>query len=258
MCVSDYDQQRLIEEAKRKFEQYSEAQKNFQAPQIHIEIDDESEDTTRVHMKTEFNGVQYKIESVQEKDVDNIYQYLNSQPLVREKYADGILPTRQQTNERMNTLMERFRDKKSPAYLYSAFVVSDGQTEDFLGFINLGVGIESGTAEMARLNRTECWSRPPSDTVRKYTEMTCQKGFGDKIYSGMGTVETCALIQYGAYLKKNDYKILGHPLRAIVATARVDNEGSWKSNAKAGMKLKSVNIVEHYGPCLRFCLQKEL
>ena len=258
MCTSDYDQQRLIAEAKVRFEEYSAAQKNFQIPHAHIEIDADCENATRVHMETEHNGVHYKFESIQEKDIDDVYRYLNSQPLVREKYADGIVSTRQQTTDRMNGLIERFRNKKSPVYLYIAFIVSDAQTENFLGFVNLGVGIEPGTAEMARLNRIECWSRPPSSAVQNYADVTSKTGLGDKVYSGMGTVETCTLLQYGAHLKKNGYKLYGHPLRAIVSTARIDNEGSWKSNAKAGMTLKSVNVVEHYGPCLRYCLQKEL
>lgn len=257
MFSNDHDQQRAMEDAKRKFQEYSALQKDFQLPQTRIEIDDEANDATRVHMETEFNGIPYKFESIQEKDIDDVYNHLNSQPLVREKYADGIVQTREATAQRIRGLTQRFRDKKSPSYLYSAFIVSDGETENFLGFVNLGVGMEPGTAEMARLNRVECWSRPPTDVVAKY-EMNGDKNIFTRLYSGIGTAETCTLLKYGAYLKQKGYLINGLPLRAVVATARVDNEGSWKSNAKAGMKLQNVNSVERYGKVLRYHLQKDV
>ena len=257
MSIPDKDRQRSMEEAKVKFCQYSESHKDFQPPQAHIEIDYESDHGTRVHINTEYHGIPYKFESIQEKDIDNVYQYLNSQPLVREKFADGVVQTRQATTDRMHALIKRFQDKNSPCYLFSAFIVSDAQTDNFLGFANLGGGSEPGTAEMARLNRIECWSRPPSEVVIEYGS-TSKHDIGDKIYSGIGTAETCTLLQYAAHLKEKGYLIYGHPLKAVVATARVDNEGSWKSNAKAGMKLQNVGAVEFYGSKMRYLLRKDL
>ena len=256
MLDGDNDLSHLIEEAKLKFNQYAESQKDFQSPQAHIHIDTESNDTTKVHMEVQYKGTQYSFESIQEKDMNDIYQYLNSQPSVRAKYADGSTKTMEATTARVNTFVSRFRNKNSPLYLYSGFVVSDSQTETFLGIATVGRGVEPGTSEMARLNRLECWSRPP-DTVSTYalTDINSIKG---KTYSGIGTAETCTLLQYAALLKQQGYKIDGYPLKAVVATARVDNEGSWKSNAKAGMTLYTVDTGSHYGSRLRYQLRKNM
>jgi hypothetical protein len=62
-------------------------------------------------------------------------------------------------------------------------------------------------------------------------------------------------------LKKKGYKILGAELGNATATARVDNDGSWMSNAKAGMKLRLKNGIDSnpdYGPELRYQLEKPI
>ena len=240
-----------IDEAKAKYYQYFEGQKDFQAPQAHIDIDTDSDEGTRVHMEIEYKGTQYSLQSIQEKDINDLYKYINSQALVRAKFGNGNTTSLETTTARANTFISRFRNKDSPLYLYSGFIVSDSQTESFLGMVNLGSGVENGTAEMARLNRVECWSSPPSTG-------TGESGIDSKVYSGIGTAETCALLQYAAQLKEKGHHVRGHPLRAVVASARVDNEGSWKSNAKAGMILDSVAAQSSYGSDLRYYLRKEL
>ncbi|CAF3039986.1 unnamed protein product [Rotaria sp. Silwood2] len=256
MAAYDENLSRLIDDAKVKFNQYAETQKDFQAPQAHINIEIESNETTKVHMEVQYKGTQYYFESIQEKDINNIYHYLNSQPSVRAKYANGNIISLAATTARVNTLVNRFQNKNSPLYLYSGFVVSDSQTETFLGVVNLGGGSEPGTSEMARLNRIECWSRPP-DVVSTYA-VTDANTINKKTYSGIGTVETCTLLQYAARLKQAGYEVNDHPLKAVVATARVENEGSWKSNAKAGMTLYDVNVVSGYGSNLRYQLRKNV
>jgi len=256
MSTYDKDTSHLIEEAKIKYNQYVETQKDFQTPQAHISIERESDETTKVHMEVQYKGIQYYFESIQEKDINDIYQYLNSQPSVREKYADGNTTSLQATTARVNTLVNRFRDKNSPLYLYSGFVVYDSQTETFLGVANLGGGPEIGTSEMAFLNRSECWSHPP-DIIPTYSS-THLNNIREKTYSGIGTVETCTLLQYANRLKQDGYKVNGHTLKSVVATARIDNEGSWKTAAKAGMTLYAVDALSHHGTNLRYHLRKDI
>ncbi|CAF3344897.1 unnamed protein product [Rotaria sp. Silwood2] len=109
---------------------------------------------------------------------------------------------------------------------------------------------------MARLNRLECWSRSP-DTVSIYA-VTDANIINKKIYSGIGTAETCTLLQYVARLKQEGYEVNGHPLKAVVATARMDNEDPWKSNAKAGMTLYAVHVSSNYVSNIRYELRKKM
>jgi hypothetical protein len=248
MSNDNIELSKLIEDAKMKYNEYVQIQKDFQIPQAHISIEKELNETTKVYIEIQYKDTKYQFESIKEKDANYIYQYLNSQSSVREKYADGNLMTLQSTIARVNTLAERFRNKKNPLYLYSGFVVSDSETETFLGMTTLGGGIQIGTSEIAFLNRSECWSRPLNNIHFN----------NNKIYSGVGTVETCTLLQYAIKLKKEGYLINGHPLKAIVATSRVDNEGSWKSCAKIGMILDQIDIVQRYGNKLRYQLRKDI
>jgi len=55
-----------------------------------------------------------------------------------------------------------------------------------------------------------------------------------------------------------DYTVNRHPLKAIFATARVDNEGSWKCSTKAGMTLYAVNIVDKYVADFHYQLRKNI
>ncbi|CAF2982095.1 unnamed protein product [Rotaria sp. Silwood2] len=137
MSAKDEDLSRLIEDAKVKFNQYAGTQKDFQSPQAYIHIETESDETTKVHMDVQYNGTQYYFESIQEKDINDIYHYLNSQP------TEG-------------------------------------------------------------------------------------------------------------------YEVNGHPLKAVVATARMDNEGPWKSNTKAGMTLYAVHVSSNYVSNLRYELRKNM
>lgn len=247
MSKSDEDFSSIIENATIKYNEYAQTQKDFQIPQAHISIEEELDQTTKVFIQVQYKDTEYQFRSIEENDVNDIYQYLNSQPSVRSKYSDGTTVSLEATTTRVNTLARRFQDKNSPTYLYSGFIVSDLQTEMFLGLANIGVGPDAGISEMAFLNRSECWSRPMNTN-----------GSAQKVYSGVGTVETCTLLQYATRLKEKGYQIGGHPLKAVVAFARIDNEGSWKACAKAGMTLSTTEVVSHYGDNLRYQLRKDI
>jgi RimJ/RimL family protein N-acetyltransferase len=252
MSIDEKDFSNEIEDAKLKYNEYLKNQKYFQCPIAHINIDIESDETTKVHIEVQYKGTEYQFKSIEEKDINDIYQYLNSQPSVREKYGNGNTLSLQATTERINTFVQRFRDKNSPLYLYSGFVLYDSQTETFLGIANLGGGTEIGTAEMAFLNRPECWSHPHNSVS------TNLKNIIEKTYSGIGTVETSTLLQYAHRLKQDGYQIKGQTLKSVVATARIDNEGSWKSCAKAGMILYDIDIIPYHGTKLRYQLRKNI
>ena len=244
-----------IEAAALKFNQYVGTVKNFQPPVAHIQIDDDSNGNTHVHIDVEHKGTQLAFESIQEKDADDIHRYLNSQPIVRRLYGTGVPLSLEATNDRVKTLVERFHNKESPMYLFSGFIVSDAQTDEFIGMATIGAGSENGTCELGFLNRVEFWSHIPdvsSDDTQKNDEKN-----RSKTYSGIGTMEICTLLQYGAYLKERGFQVNGHEVKAIDAFAIIQNEGSWKSCAKAGMALHDVTVVPHYNQKLRYHLRKE-
>lgn len=113
-----------------------------------------------------------------------------------------------------------------------------------------------GVAEMARLNRPLTRSHAPTAAPTAAVATNPVKS-----YAGVGTAQVCTMLQYAALLKKKGYSVLGGELTTAIATARVDNEGSWKSNAKAGMKLKLKNGIDsnpNYGPELRYQLEKPI
>lgn len=247
MSKSDENLSSIIENATMKYNEYAQTQKDFQIPEAHISIEEESDQTTKVFIEVKYKDIEYQFRSIEERDVNDVYQYLNSQAAVRSLYSAGNTISLEATTKRVNTLAQRFRQKNSPTYLYSGFIVSDLQTEMFLGLANIGVGPAAGISEMAFLNRVECWSRSinANDTAQK-------------LYSGVGTVETCTLLQYATRLKEKGYQIEGHPLKAVVAFSRIDNEGSWKACAKAGMILSDVEVVSQYGNNLRYHLRKDI
>ena len=246
MSTSDQDFSSIIEDAKSNYEIYFQNQKDFEKPRCDISIEEEIDGKTKVLIRVQYKDTDYQFRSIEENDVNDIYQYLNSQPSVREKYNDGNTISFQATKERVNTLVQRFRDKTSSTYLYSGFILSDFQTNMFIGLANIGIGPGQGISEIAFLNRSQCWSHYNNNNTV------------NKVYSGVGTVETCALLEYAKILKEKGYRLNGHPLEAVVAFSRIDNEGSWKACAKAGMRLHSIEVVDRYGNKLRYHLRKDI
>ena len=216
-----------------------------------------------VHGDITYKGTSLHFEAIQPKDSDDVYNYLDSQPLVREQFGNGKIQSREVSDERVQILSKRFNlspDGKAEdpdLYLYSAFVVSDEETNRFLGLVYLYGGTKAGEAEMARLNRVNTWSHRLAAVVSDYAEVD-KKAVKEKEYQGIGTAETCAILTYAKELKQKDIKVKNEPLTAVVSTARVSNKGSWMSNAQAGMEAYDVDIRKEYGPDLRYHLRKPI
>lgn len=135
-------------------------------------------------------------------------------------------------------------------------MITDAQTEEFLGIANSGGSTMEQHAEIAFLNRADAWSNTTSQIVKEYAiPKKCKL---DKRYAGLGTVEVSTLLQYSAELKKQGYQVRGKDLVGVVATARLDNPGSWKACAKAGMEVIDVDTNPNYGPELRYQLRKAM
>jgi hypothetical protein len=249
-----------IEEHKKMYRQYANAQLDAILPRVSdITIEEAEERNTEVHMDASYKDVNYHFESVKEKDAQDFYDYLNSQPIVREKYANGNPLTIEATKARTMQFSGRFNPKTTDGlYLYSGFVVSDNDTGDFLGIANLGgSGKDDGHAEMAFLNRADAWSSATPEIVEEYV-LPAEKSKLKSSYNGVGTAEVCSLLQYAALLKEKGYLIQAKELEGVNATARVDNPGSWKACAKAGMDVVDIDCNPSYGPALRYQLKKRL
>jgi hypothetical protein len=143
----------------------------------------------------------------------------------------------------------------------------------------LGGGSVAGASEMAFLNAEDSWSvRPtasasaatataattasapavalPTEVVQEFTDSGLKPA---KSYKGTATTEVFTLVQYGAHLKNKGYKVLGlYNLDFIEATARTDNPGSWKSLAKSGFEVTSIDANPKYGPELRYQLRRQM
>jgi hypothetical protein len=237
-----------IEEARGKLEQYASTQRTILILTVRITIDDGSTDrATSVRIDVDYNGNAYRFDSIQEKDTDDVYRYLDSQLLVRSQFAKGQTLTHEATTNRVKLLAERYENKNSPLYLYSAFIVRDKQTDEFLGVATLGRSSWPAAAEMSRLNRSQAWSQP------RGSDRTLSKS-----YAGLGTMETMTLLHYAEYLKSHGHLIDGKPLERVVASSRIDNEASWKSSVKAGMTLDRIEVRSIYDRNLRYHFVKQL
>lgn len=262
------EHKKMIDDLTKVYNDYQALQKGFVAPVAHITLEEDA-NGLEVHIDTTYNGTTYHFESMKLKHLDEIHNNLYSQALVMRQFATGKTQDLTYTTGRVVNLSSRYLNKdpkegtpKLPNP-YSGFIVTDGETRDFLGITILGGGEKPGTSEMARLNSVTAWSHMPAEVVKEYDVNTASVPVvaaaatptkKAKDYKGTGTAEVCSMLQYGAHLKSKKYKVNGHDLTAIVATARVDNPGSWKSNAKAGMFVTGVDANPNYGPELRYQL----
>lgn len=246
------------EQHKELYRQYAAAQIDSTLPEAHISIEQSGENNTNVHMDTSYEGFNYHLESIKKEDVEDFHAYLNSQPLVRARYASGVTVTFEVTEKRTLQFNDRFNPENTDGlYLYSGFIVSDADTNDFLGVANLGSsGKNDGYAEMAFLNRPDSWSSVTPEIIREYAVPKKKKL--EHPYKGVGTVEVCSLLQYASLLKQNGYKIQQKELEGVTATARLDNPGSWKACAKSGMEVIDVDSIPAYGQNLRYQLKKTI
>lgn len=240
--------------AKAEYETYAAKQSDFKFPDVKISFEEDDNDgPTRVFMDVQYSDTNFHFRSIEAKDADPIQLYLNSQVVVREKYANGKVVPAEATQDRVGVFCQRF-DRKDPLYLYSGFMVLDAETEQFLGICNLGGGMTEGASEMAFLNRADAWSLPPIDVVEKYAVPSPLK----KQYKGVATAEVCTLLQFAHELKTRDCLVRGKELVKVDATARPDNPGSWKACAKAGMELERIDVREAYGEERRLQLTKRM
>ncbi len=252
------DKQKVLD----SFNQYAKEQAGFQFPAATIDIEETPEGKRlEVNMEVSYKGITYHFDAINKDPrhhhLDLIYDHLDSQPLVRQKYADGKTRTREQS--RVPNLSERFdtfdqSGKPKMPNPFSGFVVSEAEGNNFLGMCVLGVGSEPHTSEMAFLNRVESWSyQPPAEIVEKFELKPASKP-----YQGVATTEVCTLLQYAQELKRKGFLVNGNVLEEVVMTARIDNPGSWKAAAKAGMEVKDIDTNSSYGPELRYQLGKKI
>ncbi len=251
----------IKEKAIREYNAYKATQIGFVAPVADISIE-KGDKRTEVTMDVEYNNTNFHFEAIKPEHAEVVYTYVNSQPLVRGKFAHGRTVDLPATTARVKQLSDRFDLKESgepvdpKLHLYGGFVVSDAENNTFLGMCNIGGSSVVDHAEMAFLNRVEAWSRLPSSEIVREFELEDKPM--PKQYRGTGTAETCVLLQYLGKLKQDGYKINGTEVTALDSTARLDNPGSWKSNAKAGMEVYDVDSNPSYGPELRYQLRKTI
>jgi hypothetical protein len=119
------------------------------SPSTSFSYETSGENRTDVWADIQYNNQSYACRSITIEDADNVYAYLNSQPIVREKYADGKTASWEATQQRIQQLSDRFNPNcKDGLYLYSGFILSDAETQDFLGMANLGDQPETGILKL--------------------------------------------------------------------------------------------------------------
>lgn len=77
------DDKEVISSAKSIYNEYLLSQKDFPIPQCSISIEKDSNEKTKVYMDVSYNETQFHFRSIEYSDVENIYQHLNSNILVR-------------------------------------------------------------------------------------------------------------------------------------------------------------------------------
>lgn len=265
MSVKNEELLQRLESAKKEleiFQKYAEQQANFKFPIANISIEPDN-DRTNVYMDVEYNGTKFQLESMKPRHLDSISNCLDSQLIVREKYADGKVRNPNQTDARVKDLSNRFMNVDSGndsklLNLFSGFAVSDVETDTFLGMCVLGSSsLSPNTSEVAFINRPEAWSYISEETVKQYEYK--RDANVKKKYQGVATTEVCTLLQYARTLQEKNYKINGNDFNGeVVMTARIDNPGSWKAGAKGGFVVYDVDSNPNYGPQLRYQMKTKI
>lgn len=222
-----------IAKAANEFFSYKEQQlrNTFMSPSTSFSYETSCENRTDVWADIKYNNQSYACRSITSEDAENVYVYLNSQPIVREKYLDGKTPTWEATQQRIQQLSDRFNPNcKDGLYLYGGFILSDAETQDFLGMANLGGSTRDGYTEIAGCIRADAFSH---QTARTSTEYQPPKKKLTKQHTELGILSASLLFQYAQDLKNKKCKIKGKEPEGVQSTARTDNPGSWKSVTKA-------------------------
>jgi RimJ/RimL family protein N-acetyltransferase len=257
----------LNEQLKQKYQEdysrYQKLQQSPETPQAAINVIQEKY-KTKVYITTTYKQLNYKLESMEPTHAPEVFQYLNSQPIVREKYANGEIVSEDATTKRIATLSARFelneagKPRDADLHMYGGFVVYDADDDSFLGMCNLGGGSIKCNSEIAYLNRPDAWNSEFNQDVVQQYEIRKQAPLQKSSYVGLGTAEVYSLMQYAKYLKSSGYKINGEELQFVEATARIDNPGSWKAAAKAGMEAHDVSQNLNHSQDLRYQLKAKI
>ncbi len=230
----------------------------FTAPIATIKISNvDGSDTARaVSIDISYNDTNLNFRSMKPEDHVLVHEFLNSQPLVRAKYANGEIVSAEYTEKRIEVLSDRFNaDVADGCFMHGGFIVTDKDTGEFLGMVNSGTSLQAGITEIAGLYRADSWSHKPGNLYADYN--LPQDQFLHKDYQGLATATVAALVQYTEALKADNYKIKGEEMTAIRAGSRIDNPGAWKALAKNEFDLKSVRLGD-YGVDIRYRTEYDL
>jgi hypothetical protein len=213
---------------------------------------------------TTYKGFIYKLESIEPKHTPEIFKYLNSQITVRGKYAHGNTISEDDTTKRVLALSAKFEldgngwPKDPNLYMYGGFVVYDAKDNSFLGMCSLEESDKTKyNVEMSYLNRPDARNSTFNQNALQQYEIKESERL-KKPYTGLGTAEVYAMIQYAKYLKEYKYQINGEDLEFVGATARVDNPGSWKAAAKAGMVAYDIDQNLNHSEDVRYQLRAKI
>lgn len=147
------------------------------------------------------------IRSFEAKDLESVVAIFTD-PVVMAKFATGVR-THEASIARFQTLYDRWQAMNP--YTALAVTLAD-DPENFIGIIALSAGDDPGQAELSFLLFAPYWNQ------------------------GFGKEAATAIVQdYAPWLIANGFGPEGHPLRQIVATARVDNPASFKILEGIGM-----------------------
>jgi RimJ/RimL family protein N-acetyltransferase len=240
------------------FHDYTKQHVDFEAPVAEMSFD-EAADTkdVEVHINVAYNGTNFHMRSIKAEDHEVVQTYVNSQGVVRAKYANKKTPDAAATKARVKALADRFSPKVTDGcFMNGGFYVSDNDTDSFLGMANSGYSGVAGKTEIAYLFRADAWSNKPAEIVEEFH--VPEENRLKKEYKGAGTAVVSSLVQYTKHLKDKGYKIKGADIEAMRATAMIDNPGSWKVLGKAGFVPYDLDANPDYGPEIRYQLELKL
>lgn len=244
------------------YEFYMRSQLKFVAPTVHVSFENEGEGhTVDVHMDVAYKGTNFHLRSIKPEDHVWVYNHLNSQAMVRAKYADGKTPSADATQARVKTLATRFNlaECKDGSPMRGGFMVLDADVdtdaEDRLGICNSGKSGTKGRSEWALLFSAGAWSHKP-ESLADYLVPEAEKL--TKSYSGVATAAACSLAQYERALQAKGVLLDADPVTAVNAVGRIDNPGGWGALTHAGFVPYDVDANDSYGPHLRYQMELKL
>lgn len=152
------------------------------------------------------------------------YQKLFGLPQAMQRYAVGTVYTGEEITERYSSYLERWRSHDP----FSSLTARLHDNDDFVGQVTLGRSDRPGQAELAAASLPRFWR------------------------SGLATEGARAVVcNYVPDLISAGYRLDGHQLTTISATARPDNPGAFRTLERFGFKLFGVEekhgaVRNHY------------